>query len=111
MIFYPHEFNVKKFESYQDEETGEIKKEWVTIGEFEGEVVALSGDEIIEADQLNNPLDFTVFMDYDPRINSDMRVFFGELVLEIHAPLPTMPDFNGEYEQLILKCSSQLKKG
>jgi len=110
-MFYPHEFEIKKFEAYQDQETGEIKKEWVTIGEFDGEIVALSGDEIVEAQQLENPLDYTVHMDYSENIKADMRVFFKGLELDIHAVLPTMTDFNGEFEELILKCSSQLKKG
>lgn len=107
---YPHEIEIKEYKDGQDD-YGEIVKEWTTLGSFDAEVITPSGEELIEAQKLENPLDYTVYMDYDSRIKADMRVQFKDMILDIHAPLPTMPDFNGDYETLILKCSSKLKLG
>ncbi|MEC5422123.1 phage head closure protein [Virgibacillus sp. C22-A2] len=104
-----HEFTVKDYVESQDPITGETTKEWVLLDSFEGEVTTPTGSELMEAMKLTNPLDYMVHMDYDNRIKPYMRVFFGDMELDIHVVLPTMPDFEGEYESLILKCSSSLR--
>lgn len=70
------------------------------------DVVLLSGSEYLRAQQLTDPYDVNIFTDYDRTITSDMRVKFSGKTLNIKDVLPIMPDINGEYTQLNLKCSS-----
>lgn len=106
---YPHEFNVLAYTTTKDPNTGEETKGYATEFTAEGEVVALTGLEQMEAMKLDNPIDYQVTLDYDSRVKPKKRIQMGEIVLDIHAALPTLPDFNGDYEQMILKCSSSLR--
>lgn len=109
MVMYPHEIIIREYTEQQDPNSGEYTKTWADVDTFEAEVTTPSGMEQIEAMKLNNPLDYVVHMEHDSRIKPRMRVAHQGKELDIHAVLPSLPDINGDYEALILRCSSNLR--
>ena len=109
MIQYPHEIVVRQYVEQQDPNTGEYTKTWSDVDTFEAEVTSPTGLEQIEAAKLENPIDYTIHMEYDNRVKPNMRVVHKGNELSIQAVLPSLPDINGDYETLILRCSSNLR--
>lgn len=108
MIEFPHEITVRDYSEGQDPNTGEITKGWSDLDTFEAEVTTPSGTEQIEAMKMENPLDYVIHMEYDSRVKPNMRVVHKANELSIQSVLPSLPDLNGDYERLILRCSSKL---
>ena len=110
MLEYPHEVDLLHYTTTTDPNSGERTQTWATeVGGIPAEVTTPTGTEIMEAMKMENPLDYTIHMDYDERVKSEKRIQFKGMTLAIHAVLPTMPDINGDFEKLTLKCSSNLR--
>ena len=105
---YPHEVEIGlNVDGGQDSNTGEqIPGGFDSIGTFEAEVAVLTGTEFLEAQKIENSVDYNVVLDYDSRIKTEQIVKWKGLVMEIKFIQPVLTDIDGEWEQVILKCSS-----
>jgi SPP1 family predicted phage head-tail adaptor len=104
---YPHTIVIEQYTKAQDPNTGEFTETWSTYGTFDAEVTSLTGSEFYEAQKLTSAIDYNIMMDYDSGVNASMRVVFGAITMEVSAkPIPLMPDINGLFEKLNLKCVS-----
>lgn len=105
---YPHSIVIEQYSKTQDPNTGEFTETWNEYGTFDAEVTAVNGSEFYEAQKLTSAIDYSIMMDYDSGIKANMRVIFGAITMEISAkPIPLMPDINGDFEKLNLKCVSK----
>lgn len=102
---YPHTVEIQHYTKVSDGGGGYVQQ-WVKLMDKECEVSAVNGSEYYQAQQITNPINFNVNMDYDAAIKPDMRVVFGGVTMKIVSALPILPDINGEWEKLTLKCVS-----
>lgn len=75
--------------------------EWSDAFTSEAFVCPISGSEYVQAQQLTNPVDYSVFVPYREDITPDMRIFSDGKLLDVQsAPL----DQGGQKEVILLKC-------
>lgn len=102
---YPHEITIEA-NAKVDDGGGGYTEEWTAFSTVHALVVPLSGAEYYQAQQIQNPIDYNVFLPYRDDVTASMRVVFKGKVLKIKAVLPSLIDINGEYEKLCLKCAA-----
>lgn len=102
---YPHTITIQAHIKV-DDGGGGYTEEWTPFDTVEAFVAPLSGSEYYQAQQVQNPVEYDVYLPYRDDIIPSMRVVFRGKILQIKAVLPSLIDINGEYEKLCLKCSA-----
>lgn len=97
---FPHTITFQKYEKIPDGGGG-YEEDWVNYLTTEGHVQPVSSEEFQLAQQTQNPIDHKVFFPYAEGIKSNMRIKWGEKILEIKSsPL----DQGGFGEILMVKA-------
>lgn len=110
-MIYPHTVTIEQKVSVPDGYGG-YTVTWNALKTYDCEVVPVGGREYYVAQQMTNPITLNVNGDYDDEIKSayekdpDLRVNFNDEPYNIEGIIPTLPDINGDYEQMSLNCST-----
>lgn len=83
---------------------GEYLEEWNDFKTIDVNPVIPSGTEYLQGKSINERVYIDIYVDYDSEIKSDMRVKFMDYTLEIESILPKLPDINGDYRKMVIKC-------
>lgn len=77
---------------------------WTDLKEIDINPVIPSGSEYLQGKSINEKVYIDIYIDYDDEIKSNMRVKFMDYTLEIESILPKLPDINGDYRKMVIKC-------
>lgn len=105
ILQYPHTVRIEQKTSVPDGYGG-YTETWTTAVEYDCEVVPVGGKEYYVAQKMTNPIEVNINGDYDGSIKPGMRVKFGDDLFNIEGIIPTLPDINGEYEEMSMNCST-----
>lgn len=98
---FPHTAVFRKASKVSDGGGGYKVGPFEDVFTSEAFVCPISGSEYVQAQQLTNPVDYSVFVPYREDITPDMRIFSDGKLLDVQsAPL----DQGGQKEVILLKC-------
>jgi SPP1 family predicted phage head-tail adaptor len=102
MSEYPHEIVIQHESKVSDGAGGNVNG-WVTFKTVKAHVQPISGNILLQAQQIQSNINHKVFMEYDDEITSKMRVLYNNKPLTIS----NIIDQGGLNEIMVLMCNGK----
>jgi SPP1 family predicted phage head-tail adaptor len=99
---FPHLIDIQIESKVSDGAGGNVTN-WVTLKTVEAHVQPISGNILLQAQQIQSNINHKVFMEYDDEITSKMRVLYNNKPLTIS----NIIDQGGLNEIMVLMCNGK----